>query len=237
MKIMSDERSPIRVGILYSGGKDSNYALYRISQDPKFEIACLIVIIPKEPHSMLFHHVNIKWTELQARAMDINRFEFTQLEDEEASLLRAVKEAKRIYDFEALASGGILSKFQAKKFKAVADALNLSYFSPVWGIAQEEYLWELYRRNFKIIIDGVSALGLGKEWLGRELDEKAIRELILLSKRYGFNPSLEGGEGETFVLDMPLFKKRIEVVESEIVWKGDWGAYLIKEAKLVNKDA
>lgn len=235
MKIMSDERSPIRIGILYSGGKDSNYTLYRISQDPKFEIVCLIVLIPQDPHSMLFHHVNVKWTELQAKAVGIKRFEFYQIRDESLSLLQAVKEAKKTFDLEALASGGILSRFQAKRFKMIADALKLRYISPIWGMDQEEYLWELYRKNFKIIVDRVSALGLGKDWLGRFLDEEAIRELILLSKKYRFNPSLEGGEGETFVLDMPLFRERIEVVRGEVVWKGDWGVYLIKEARLVSK--
>ena len=235
MRIMSDERSPIRTGILYSGGKDSNYTVYRISQNPRFEVVCLIVIVPSDPHSMLFHHVNVKWTELQAKALGVERFEYHQSEGDYPSLLRAIREAKRIFDLDALASGGILSRFQAKKFKMVADALKLAYLSPAWGMDQEDYLWELYRKNFKIIVDRVSALGLDKSWLGRLLDEDAIRDLILLSKKYRFNPSLEGGEGETFVLDMPLFKKRIEIVEGETVWKGDWGVYLIKEAKLVSK--
>jgi diphthamide synthase (EF-2-diphthine--ammonia ligase) len=48
---------------------------------------------------------------------------------------------------------------------------------------------------------------------------------------------LEGGEGETLVVDGPIFKKRVEIVKSRIVWDRKTGSgYLdIKEAKLIPK--
>jgi diphthine-ammonia ligase len=47
--------------------------------------------------------------------------------------------------------------------------------------------------------------------------------------------ALEGGEGETFVLDCPLFKERIEVVSSRKHWDGMAGNLEILEARLVPK--
>ena len=51
--------------------------------------------------------------------------------------------------------------------------------------------------------------------LGKIIDENIIKQLADMEKRYKMNPAGEGGEIETFVLDCPLFKKRIEILDSE----------------------
>ncbi len=43
-----------------------------------------------------------------------------------------------------------------------------------------------------------------------------IEELISAALKYGFNPALEGGEGETFVVDAPLFRNRIVIDDGEV---------------------
>ena len=47
--------------------------------------------------------------------------------------------------------------------------------------------------------------------------------------------AFEGGEAETIVLDGPIFKKRIEVTDFEILWDVDNGIYNIIKASLVDK--
>lgn len=42
--------------------------------------------------------------------------------------------------------------------------------------------------------------------------------MIKLEKKYGVHPCGEGGEYESFVLDCPLFKKRIQLLESEVAF-------------------
>ena len=56
-----------------------------------------------------------------------------------------------------------------------------------------------------------------------------------LQKRYRINPSGEGGELETFVVDGPLFKKRIEIIRASKEYDNYRGQYLIEEARLVEK--
>jgi uncharacterized protein (TIGR00290 family) len=85
------------------------------------------------------------------------------------------------------------------------------------------------------MVVSVSALGLDQEWLGRVLDDASIDELVALGKKFRFHVGLEGGEGETFVLDSPLFKKRVEVQESTPHWRGDSGYLQISKARLVPK--
>jgi uncharacterized protein (TIGR00290 family) len=82
-----------------------------------------------------------------------------------------------------------------------------------------EVLREEIAAGMEIIVTSVSAEGLGEEWLGRRLDERAVEELLSLSKKFGFNPAGEGGEYETLVLNAPFFRHRLEVREVKREWQ------------------
>ena len=225
------------IGVLFSGGKDSSYVAYKIAKDPRFRLSCLITVIPSDPDSFLLHHVNAHWTSLQAKSMEVGHIiAQSSRNDEKEVLLNALEKAKKEFKINGIATGGILSRYQYKEFRELVSKVGLRYVSPIWLVNQENYLLQLYKEGFKIMMVKVAALGLDERWLGRILDLKAINELIELSKKYQFNPSLEGGEGETFVLDMPLFKKEIKVLKGERIWMGDRGVYIIKRAILVDKN-
>jgi diphthamide synthase (EF-2-diphthine--ammonia ligase) len=56
-----------------------------------------------------------------------------------------------------------------------------------------------------------------------------------LSKMYGISVVGEGGELETFVLDAPMFKRKIKISKADKVWDGVRGTFEIRSAKLVKK--
>jgi uncharacterized protein (TIGR00290 family) len=89
--------------------------------------------------------------------------------------------------------------------------------------------------GFEFILTACMAMGLGPDWLGRTVDSKAIDGLRNISKRYGISLVFEGGEAETYVLNAPIFRKRIRIVESHPVWKGDSGYLNIIRASLLDK--
>ena len=83
---------------------------------------------------------------------------------------------------------------------------------------------------------GVAALGLDEGWLGRRLDAAMVDDLVELQRKYGMHAALEGGEGETFVLDCPIFGERIEITSSRKHWNGISGNLEILDARLVPKE-
>ncbi len=85
--------------------------------------------------------------------------------------------------------------------------------------------------GFEIMIVGCSADGLDERWLGRILDEKALKELDRLHDKYGIHVAGEGGEYESMVLDGPHMKKRIRV-EYEKEWRVHSGKIIVKRAWL-----
>jgi diphthine-ammonia ligase len=227
----------MKAGVLFSGGKDSTYAAYRASRSD--ELTCLITLAPHDDMSYMFHFPNISWTRLQAESMDVPQILLPTLgvkEEELDDLRRAIESARDDFGIGGVYTGALGSLYQKSRVERVCAEANLRCVSPFWLSEPEAHLRSLLADGFRFMITSVSALGLDESWLGRVVDHEAIDELVKLGRRYKFHIGLEGGEGETFVLDCPLFAKRIEVGETEKHWRGDAGYLEILNARLVPKD-
>jgi len=227
----------LKVGILYSGGKDSTYAAY-IAKQQGHEISCLITMMPESSESYLFHYPNIAWTDLQSQALDVPIVK-TKLktvgESEVQELAKAIKKAKEKHFFEGVVTGGLASRYQKDRIEAVCNEAGLKAISPSWMTNPEEYMQNIIKSGFKVMIVGVAAEGLDINWLGRIINEGMIKELKELNSRFDININFEGGEAETYTLDSPIFKKRIEVQQMKKYWFHNYGFLEIKAAKLVDK--
>lgn len=224
----------MKLGILFSGGKDSCFACYKAEGD----VVCLITIDSKNKESYMFHTPNIHLAKVQADAMELPLlvFETEGVKEEELEdLEEAIKEAKAKFNIEGIVTGAILSVYQSSRIKKICDDLGLECFNPIWQKEEEEYWGELFENNFEIIVVGVACDGLTEKWLGRKIDEEAFFELKKLKEKFKFHLGFEGGEAETFVVDCPLFKRKIEIVNAIKKWELNNGIYLIKKVKLVNK--
>ena len=230
-------RLETRVGALFSGGKDSTYAAWLASK--KDELACLVTLIPKSDMSYMFHFPNLRWTSLQAESVGVPQLtDATEgvKEDELEDLRRALARARTKFGIEGVYTGALASVYQKARVEGVCAGLALKCVSPLWGVDPETHLRALVNDGFTTIVVSVSALGLDQGWLGRRLDNPAIDELVALGKKYRFHVGLEGGEGETFVVDAPFFSKKVELRSTARHWKGDSGYLEITDAVLVAKD-
>ena len=60
----------MRLAALFSGGKDSTYAIH-LAQQRGWEVSRLVSILPQDPASMLYHVPNLHLVPLLAEAMGI----------------------------------------------------------------------------------------------------------------------------------------------------------------------
>ena len=60
----------MKLGVLFSGGKDSTMAAF-LAKQAGYEIVCLISIISKNKESYMFHTPSILRTKEQAKSMGI----------------------------------------------------------------------------------------------------------------------------------------------------------------------
>jgi diphthine-ammonia ligase len=226
----------MRLGVLFSGGKDSSFACFRAMQGD--EVACLITVVPQNPESYLFHTPNIGLTALQAEAAGLPLVSTGSEgveEAEVADLSRAISRGVEEHGIEGVVTGAIHSVYQATRIQRACHSLDLWCFNPLWQRDEEEYLDEVVSSGFRFLISGVSAAPFEEAWLGREVDRVTLDELKAMARRHRMNPAGEGGEYETFVLDAPFFRKRIEVLRASRECHEHHGIYRIDDARLVAK--
>lgn len=221
----------MKLAALFSGGKDSTYAIFKTIQDGN-SVECLVTISPKSEESMLLHYPNVEITKIQSMSMGIPQIYVESASDDvtnEIDLLReALSQAKEQYDIEGLVHGGILSEFQKKNFEQVCESLNLKLVSPVWNEDQKKYMQKLLDSHFSFILSSVSSDGLDDTWLGKEITKDNLGILEKLSKKHGFNLNFEGGEAETLVINCPLFSYPINIIKSKKIWDGYRGQFEIE---------
>ncbi|MCW3999925.1 MAG: diphthine--ammonia ligase [Candidatus Bathyarchaeota archaeon] len=226
----------MKLGVLFSGGKDSTYALQLASQ--KETVACLITLASKNRESYMFHTPNIDVTKLQAEALGLPllRVETAGVKEEElADLESAIAEAKARFGIEGVVTGAVESVYQASRVQRICNRLDLWQFNPLWKHNQQALLDALLEQKYQVIISGVFAYPLDEAWLGRQLDSEMIARLVELQGKYGISPSGEGGEIETTVLDAPMFRQKIQITDFTTEAKGNSGVFIIKQARLASK--
>lgn len=223
----------MNAAVLFSGGKDSLFALYK--ERKNYNINCLISLKPKTDESYMFHYPNIDLVKKQSKLLNIPLiFIKTKGEKEEElkDLEKAIKTAIKKYKIKALISGALASNYQKSRIENLCKKYNLKSVAPLWNINPEKYLKDLIKNKFEVVITGIAADGLNKNYLGLTIDDTLIKKLKTLKIHLGF----EGGEAETFVLSCPLFSKKIKIIESEKQMENDCtGKLLIKKIKLIKK--
>ncbi len=227
----------MKTAALFSGGKDSTFAMYRAKQLGR-EIVVLVSIKSENPDSYLFHTPNIDLVELQAKAIGIPiLFRKTEgLKEKEIKDLKlALAEAKRKYNIQGVVTGAVASEYQRFRTEAVCADLGVRVIAPLWHLDAARYMEEMIKEKFEIIITAVAADGFDASWLGRNIDMECLEDLKKLKDKFGIHIGGEGGEYETLVLDGPMFKRKIEIIDAEKKWEGDAGKLNIKKAKLVKK--
>lgn len=213
----------MKCAVLFSGGKDSTYAAF-LAKKQGHKISCLISIISKNPESYMFHTPSITKVKKQAEVMNISLITQEtkgQKEEELKDLEKAIKKAISKHRIEAIVTGAVESVYQSSRIQNICDKLGLECFNPLWKKNQIELLKDLIKDNFKVIIIGVFAFPLDESWLGREINEKFIKEAAALYKKYKINPAGEGGEFETFVTNCPLFSRELKIKDKIIQGKSN----------------
>jgi predicted ATP pyrophosphatase (TIGR00289 family) len=223
----------MRVAALITGGKDSTLALYHALKQG-LEVAYLVTMIPRREDSWMFHSLNLHLVDYFAEAVGIPLIKAVTSGRKEEEIKDLERLVARL-DVEGIVSGAIASTYQKSRIESISRRLGLRSITPLWLKTPILLLNEMLQLKFEILIVGVFAQGFDQKWLGRKLDKAAVTDLLKLQEKYGISIVGEGGEYETLVVDMPLFKKKIHVLETQKFWYGEYGHLKVTKVKLKPK--
>jgi ABC transporter with metal-binding/Fe-S-binding domain ATP-binding protein len=227
---------------LFSGGKDSSFALYRAVESGR-DVAHLVTVHP-EPGSFMYHVPATDLASLAAESVGLPLVDVdaavpaadvadsaAQGDRELAPLEAAVARLAGSVDLAGLTAGAVESEYQASRIEAMCDRLGLELYAPLWRRDPRALADAMLDAGLEILVVQVAADGLDRSWLGRTLDREAFDELAALGDSHGVHLLGEGGEYETLVTDGPHMDRRIEV-EYEVEWEGNHGRLEITDAWL-----
>ena len=241
---------------LFSGGKDSSYALYR-ALERGLDVRRLLTVHPPEG-SYMYHVPATDLAELAAETIAIPLEEVTvrdgdlgvdestapgEIPDDGDSGTRGDAEVQpleatlRRLDGEidggvaGVVLGAVESEFQLGRVEGVCDRLDCDLYAPLWRGDPRELAEAMLEAGFEIRIVEVAAAGLDASWLGRVLDEDAVDELEALGEKCGVHLLGEGGEYETLVTDGPHMTQPISITYTT-EWDGTRGRIRVTDAQL-----
>lgn len=202
----------------WSSGKDSALALYKIQQNPEFEINCLLTSVNQQYQRISMHGVRVELLEQQAESIGIP-LEIMQIpemptmevyEDVMEKTLEKLKEKGITHSV----FGDIFLEDLRQYREDKLATIGFEGVFPIWKIPTQDLIQEFISLGFKTIVVCVNERYLDKSFVGRIIDQQFIDDLPENVDVCG-----ENGEFHTFSFDGPIFKKPIDFEIGEIVYR------------------
>jgi uncharacterized protein (TIGR00290 family) len=202
----------------WSSGKDSALALYKIIQEQKLEITCLLTSVNKQFQRISMHGVRIELLEQQAKSIGLPLVimeipEMPTMEVYEAIMQKKLTELKSQGVSQSI-FGDIFLEDLRKYREDKLTEIGFEGVFPLWKIPTQNLIQEFMSLGFKTIVVCVNERFLDKSFVGRIIDQNFINDLPTNVDVCG-----ENGEFHTFTFDGPIFSKPIDFELGEIVYR------------------
>lgn len=197
--------------VSWSGGKDSCMALYE-ALNRGLKISHIVNFISDNPQKVRFHGTDASLIGLQSQALGIPLHQkVTSWEEYERDFKAGVSELKQPR-LRGMVFGDIYLDPHREWVERVCGEIGIVALEPLWGRDTGELLAQFIDLGFKSVIICAKAELIEQNWLGRTVDREFMQYLV----DKGIDPCGENGEYHTLVVDGPLFKQSIELLESRV---------------------
>jgi len=206
----------MKFAMLYSCGKDSALALYRMITEGNIPV-CLIITYNSVANRSWFHGITSDLLEAVEDSTGIPVIRCICTGDTyESEVERCLTEARRM-GAKAAVFGDIDIEDHRIWNRKRCERAGLQCLNPLWHESREALVYETIDAGFKAIIKCVNLAHLNEAFLGQTLD----RELVGRIAASGSDICGENGEYHTFVYNGPIFKKPIPIYLREKINLGN----------------
>jgi len=197
---------------LFSGGKDSLYAIY-LAEKEGVNVEHLICLIPSFPVPSP-HAENLEAIKFIAKSMrrKLTIIDLHEGADEFISVLRSL-------NVDILVAGDVCIEEHKSWLEKICNEANVNLLEPLFGRDTTKLFKEIFNSGFKAVIIGVDTRYLEEELLGFTLNKKTAARFL---SRAGYaDPLGENGEYHTLVTDCPLYPKPLKIKSAKKIVAGN----------------
>ncbi len=210
------EKNRKKVVVSWTGGKDGCFACYKAISEG-FDVSYLLNFRDMKRRGS--HEINseLLYAQSEAIGIPIIQIGFESYEQEFKKVIR------NLNGYGTGIEGAVFGHIETHKelVDRICSDLDLKLLLPLWKQNSEQIITDFMKAGFEAIIISVKADLLGEEWLGRKIDTKFVSDLH--SYNNAIDPCGEYGEFHTFVIDGPIFRKKLQIVNREKILKdGYW---------------
>ena len=227
------------VAILYSGGKDSTFAIQH-AIEKGWSIKYLISVKPTRKDCFLFHYATVEHTKDFAEMLGMPHFYAKcKVSDpaKEAEIVREIVEKQQDKNkIDAVVLGGTgLQETQLKSIQDALSPLKVDAFASHAGEDHDVVMEQMLKNGYEILITQIASDGL-KDWLGKKITRDNFAQLKKDSVKYGFHIGFEGGYADTLVIDCPIFQKRMVIEDMSIAYEDEYCGHVeVKKFRMQDK--
>jgi len=202
----------------WSSGKDAALAYQTILQTGSYEVTHLLTTLSLEYDRVFMHGVRERLLDMQAQRMGLPLLKVKLPASPNDTLYRQAM----LDTLTGLKDKGVaisaygdifLDDLRAYREQQLGQ-VGMTGLFPLWKKDTRELVKMITEAGIEAIVVCVSEKYLGKEFLGRKVDEAFLSDLPV-----NVDPCGENGEFHTFVYNAPFFSSPISVVPGEVVHK------------------
>jgi len=221
----------MRVVASWSGGKESCFSCYKAISEG-FEVSYLLNFVSKDERCMS-HGLDSKLIVAQSQAIEIPIVQKEVTWDTyEKGFKIGIRQLKRMG-----VRGAVFGDIDVQEHKdwvdRICNELGIKPVMPLWGLDPKRILTDFIDEGFEAVVVMVKADLLSEDWLGRKVDRNFVSDLLKLESKVHLCGEL--GEYHTFVSDGPLFKRRLEILDSEKIARNGYWFLDISKYKISGK--
>ena len=223
-----------QVFVSWSGGKDSCLAGYLAMKDG-IEVRYLANTVSEDGQISRSHGLSAEVLRLQSQAIGIPLIQQKTRQDSYETDFKTMLSSLKQKGITGGVFGDIDFNPHREWLDRVCGDAGITPHYPLWLQPQDKIMRDFVELGFETVVVATKADLLGREWLGRKVDLAFIKDLAALGKN--ITPCGEAGEYHTLVIDGPMFKQRLEILEAAKVLRDGRWFFEIQKSKLRQKQS
>ena len=218
----------------WSGGKDCCLALYR-AINSGLDVKYLVNTVSEDGKRSRSHGVFSEVIQMQSKALDIPLVQGrTTNETYEEVFVNMLKRLGK-KGIEGGVFGDIDYQPHREWEENVCRRAGMKSYLPLWQEDEQKLVEKFIDAGFKSIVVTVNDKYFDDTVLGRKVDREFLSQVQGLAKTENVSPAGEAGEFHTLVIDGPIFKYRLALLDTEPITHDGYHFLQVHKSGLTEK--
>lgn len=194
-------RSPKRVALLWTGGKDSWLALFRVLES-KMHVCVLATFVPSADAAFKAHPLELM--QRQAKELGVHHELIVVSPPYRQSYEDGLARIKSLFRVDAVVTGDIDEVAGLPNWiSQCGTSVAIDTIRPLWQEPRISLLHEIVERRIQAQISWINDPRLPSDWVGRSINNAFIEDITNVAKTANIDICGENGEYHTMVRNLP----------------------------------